>query len=69
MACEDAEAATAALNAALLGPAKVSGDAGSVEQHRLSDLIEADRYARGRCAATSPSRGLRITKLIPPGTV
>ena len=29
------------------GPAKVSGDAGSVEQHKLTEQIEADRYALG----------------------
>jgi hypothetical protein len=28
------------------GPAKASGDAGSVEQHKLAEQIEADRYAR-----------------------
>jgi hypothetical protein len=26
------------------GPAKASGDAGSVEQHKLTDQIEADCY-------------------------
>jgi hypothetical protein len=25
------------------GPAKASGDAGSIEQHKLTDQIEADR--------------------------
>lgn len=30
------------------GPAKASGDAGSVEQHKLTDQIEADRYLASR---------------------
>jgi hypothetical protein len=51
------------------GPAKVSGDAGSVEQHELTDQIEADRYLRSKEAAESKKRGLRFNKLVPPGTV
>ena len=50
-----------------VGPAKVAGDAGSVEQHKLTDQIEADRYLRSKEAAKSKSRGLRFNKLIPPG--
>lgn len=49
------------------GPAKASGDAGSVEQHPLPDQIEADRYLASKTAANSKSRGLRFTKLAPPG--
>jgi hypothetical protein len=49
-------------------PAKVSGDAGSVEQHSLSDQIEVDRYLNSKKAAKSKRRGLRINKLVPPGT-
>ena len=47
------------------GPAKAAGDAGSVEQHKLTDQIEADRYLRSNEAAKSKSRGLRFNKLIP----
>jgi hypothetical protein len=50
------------------GPAKVSGDAGSVEQHPLSEQIEADRYLQSKEAAASKNRGLRFNKLVPPGT-
>jgi len=49
------------------GPAKVAGDAGSVEQHSLSDQIEADRYLASKQAAKTKRRGLRFNKLIPPG--
>ena len=50
------------------GPAKAAGDAGSVEQHKLSEQIEADRYLRSKDAAKSKKRGLRFNKLVPPGT-
>jgi len=50
------------------GPVKVAGDAGSVEQHKLSDQIEADRYLCSKEAAKSKKRGLRFNKLVPPGT-
>ena len=49
------------------GPAKASGDAGSVEQHPLPDQIEADRYLASKDAAKQPQRGLRFNKLVPPG--
>jgi hypothetical protein len=50
------------------GPAKASGDAGSVEQHKLSEQIEADRYLASKNAANSKRRGLRFNKIVPPGT-
>ena len=40
------------------GPAKAAGDAGSVEQHKLADQIEADRYLASKQASKSKSRGL-----------
>jgi hypothetical protein len=49
------------------GPAKATGDAGSVEQHPLPDQIEADRYLASKDAAASKKRGLRFNKLVPPG--
>jgi hypothetical protein len=49
------------------GPAKVAGDAGSVEQHKLAEQIEADRYLASKEAAKDKKRGLRFSKLVPPG--
>jgi hypothetical protein len=49
------------------GPAKASGDAGSVEQHPLPDQIEVDRYLASKDAAKSKQRGLRFNKLVLPG--
>lgn len=56
------------LEAASVGPRRASGDEGSVEMHRLPDLIAADRYARSRGAPSRAMGGLRFTKLTPPGT-
>jgi len=49
------------------GPAKASGDSGSMEQHKLADQIAADRYLCTKDAAKSKTRGLRFNKLVPPG--
>lgn len=49
------------------GPAKAAGDAGSVEQHSLSEQIEADKYLAAKEAAKNKRRGLRFNKLVPPG--
>jgi hypothetical protein len=49
------------------GPKKVQGDAGAVEQHSLPDQIAADRYLASKQAVRSKSKGIRISKLIPPG--
>ncbi len=50
------------------GPAKAAGDAGSVEQHKLTEQIEADRYLAAKNAAKRKDRGLRFSKLVPPGS-
>ena len=39
-------------------PAKASGDSGSVEQHKLKDMIEADKYLASKEAAKKPSFGI-----------
>ncbi|MGQ9918685.1 MAG: hypothetical protein ACUVS7_14835 [Bryobacteraceae bacterium] len=49
------------------GPAKVASDAGSVQQHPLSEQIEADRYLASKKAAGKAKRGLRFNKFVPPG--
>jgi len=49
------------------GPAKVASDAGSVEQHSLSEQIEADKYLSAKEAVQKTRRGLRFNKLVPPG--
>jgi len=49
------------------GPAKASGDTGSVEQHKLTDQIAADRFLASKEAAKSKSRGLKFNRFSPPG--
>jgi hypothetical protein len=49
------------------GPAKASGDQGSFEQHSIADQIAADRYLASKQAAKLPHRGLRFTRIVPPG--
>lgn len=51
------------------GPKKAQGDAASVEQHSLQDQIAADRYLAARQAMRAKGKGLRLTKLSPPGAV
>lgn len=50
-------------------PKRAKGDAGEVEQHPLKDQIEADRYLASKQAMKRKGKGLRISKLVPPGTV
>ncbi len=50
-------------------PKRAKGDAGEVEQHPLKDQIEADRYLASKQAVKRKGKGLRISKLVPPGTV
>ena len=51
------------------GPAKASGDSGSVEQHALKDQIEADRYLASKEASKRKGLGVRFAKIVPSGTV
>ncbi len=50
------------------GPKRAQGDSGSVEQHSLTEQIEADRYLASTDAATK-KLGVRMTKVVPPGAV
>jgi hypothetical protein len=50
------------------GPAKASGDSGSMEQHPLPDQIAADRYLESKKAARGKGLGIGLKKLVPPGT-
>ena len=49
------------------GPKRAQGDAGSVEQHSLPDQIAADRYLAAKRALRTRTKGLIISKLVPPG--
>ena len=51
------------------GPAKASGDSGSMEQHKLPDQIAADKYLASKAAMNTKNFGLRRAKIVPPGAV
>ncbi len=51
------------------GPKRASGDAGSVEQHSITDQIAADKHLASKKAAGSKGLGIKLTKLSPGGTV
>ena len=51
------------------GPAKASGDSGSVEQHPLTDQIAADKYMESKKASSGKGLGIKLLKLSPSGTV
>jgi len=51
------------------GPKRASGDAGSVEQHSLTDQIEADKYLAAKRAARLKGLGIKLAKIAPGGTV
>ncbi|MCL4198848.1 MAG: hypothetical protein KJZ69_18900 [Phycisphaerales bacterium] len=50
------------------GPAKASGDSGSVEQHGLAEQIEADRYLESKKASRGKGLKVKFVQLEPPGT-
>jgi len=52
------------------GPAAASNDNGSVSEHRLSELIDADKYLKANeAAANNTNRGIRFSKLCPPSAL
>jgi len=50
------------------GPKRAKGDSGEMEQHGLADQIEADRYLASKEAAKGRGLGVRVSKLVPPGS-
>jgi hypothetical protein len=45
----------------------VRTDAGEVEQHDLSKMVEVDKYLAAKKGAATKFRGLRFNKINPPG--
>ena len=50
------------------GPKRAKGDSTEMEQHSLPDQIAADRYLASKNAAKKKGLGIKVTKLVPPGT-
>ena len=51
------------------GPKSASGDAGSVQQHSLTDQIAADKHLQSKQAMKTKGLGIKLVKLSPGGTV
>ena len=51
------------------GPAKVSGDSGSIEQQSLTDQIAVDKYLESKKASRASGLGIKLAKISPGGTV
>lgn len=49
------------------GPKSVSVDGSNVQQHSLADQIAARNDVAAQSSTSKAHRGLRFTKLIPPG--
>ncbi len=52
-----------------IGPKSAESDGQKVEQHSIDDQIEADRYLNSKEAVKKKNFGIRLGKLIPPGSV
>lgn len=50
------------------GPKWAKGDSVEMEQHGLTDQIAADRYLASKQAAKAKGLGVRVSKLVPPGS-
>lgn len=61
------ETSTDAVEQVALGPKSVSVDGQSVTEHSIPDLIEAAKFAKAQSSNSKAHRGLRFTKLSPPG--
>jgi hypothetical protein len=64
---DPADLTQAIVNAALK-PEEMSGDAGSIKQRSIDELIAADKYAKTQTAASKPMGGIRLNRVIPSGS-
>lgn len=63
-----ADEITDAIESNATGPSEANMDGRQVKQHNLKDQIEADRYLASKTAAAAGGIGIRLNKLVPPGT-
>lgn len=52
---------------AALGPKRITGDEGTVEERGIDEVIKADKYNESK-QATKPPYGMRCAKIRFPGT-
>lgn len=50
------------------GPKSAESDGQKVEQHSIADQIAADCYLNSKQAMKNKNMGIRIGKLVPPGS-
>ena len=50
------------------GPKRVAGDSGTVEQHPIPDQLAAEYFRASKAAMSKRSRGIRVSKVRPPGS-
>lgn len=50
-------------------PMETEADGFKNKERPLTELIEADKYRKASQGASTKTRGMRFTKLIPPGAV
>lgn len=60
---------TETIEEAAAGPKKAAVDGTDVEAQPIPDLIKADQYLKAKQAALKANFGLRLGRLIPPGSV
>ena len=63
----DADDIADAIVEAAQGPSSASNDQGSVTQHNLKDLIEAQKFAASHGVRTDPFSAVRRRKIVPGG--
>ena len=56
-----------AIEEAAAAPESVAADGVVVRGRSIDDLIKADKYLAEQAAAAKPHRGLRFSRVIPPG--
>lgn len=61
------DAADDALLTALQNPQREQSGTRVIEEHPLSDVLNARKQVSADTAASQPHFGLRFTKLVPPG--
>lgn len=50
-------------------PKRFTSDSTTAEQHPIADQILAEEYRAKKAAAKKAHRGIRMTRIVPPGAV
>lgn len=58
-----------AIEDAAITPKSVEGDEGKVTARDIDELIKADEYLASKTAMRKKGKGIRFSKMIPPGSL